>query len=96
MDSRPREQERAVEGEPLTSKLIRIDVTSGKRLSAVPFTLPPGYRVHHSHERSPGRAHTGDRGPVNLSDILMIERFATPATGWKRLFGHWVAPGVHP
>jgi hypothetical protein len=71
-----------------------IEVSSGRKLRAVTFHIPPGDQIEGYAFSPDGRrvllTTGGDR-----SDLWIAEGFATPATGWKRWLRHWEpSPGA--
>jgi hypothetical protein len=82
-----------LDGEPPTASLATFDPVSGKRLSTARLALPASYpaSVVQALAVHPGGKRITITAGKSNSDIFVIEKFAEPATGWRRLFHHWAA-----
>lgn len=73
--------------------LLRLDPASGRRIASVPLAIPAGYtRSVNTITVHPD----GQRLSMSISrssaDIMLLEGFAQPETGWRTLFRHWKSP----
>ena len=74
---------------------MRVDPISGKLISSVSLALPDGYSplmatlsVHPS-----GKKIVISTSKASM-DLFLIQGFAQPETGWRRLLRHWKTPPV--
>ncbi|MBI3207545.1 MAG: serine/threonine-protein kinase [Candidatus Solibacter usitatus] len=75
-----------------TTELVTREVPSGKEVKSVTMEFPQSERTLGGISLHPdGKRILLTLGEIRY-DIWMIEGFAQPATGWRRLFGQWM-PG---
>lgn len=72
-------------------KLLTAEVSSGRILRAVDFEESPGAQIRSASLHPDGKRLAYTRSESNF-DIWLLEGLPRPATGWMKLFRHWIEP----